>query len=268
MARRASATCSLILDWYFPDSLIDTSNNRISLNILFDDDRSNSHAVYTAKTSWKGGDCQNNGVISNSASYGVTDYGEESMGLTISIEMPSMFDSAYILFASFHSFGTLGIFANDGSIVLDSDMNSENLGGIFVLLTDKYTMGEGNDWREGSWLVNSTWTAQQENIFEPEVTFNSLSSYQVTSFGENQIQLIADISAPHLLKDSTEIALDVSSKGSLITFTELSKITFTDNFQETNGGLGLNVEVQNHNSRFHVETAWARPGVLLSFVDV
>ena len=50
----------------------------------------------------------------------MTDYGEESMGLTISIEMPSMFDSAYILFASFHSFGTLGIFANDGSIVLDS----------------------------------------------------------------------------------------------------------------------------------------------------
>ena len=55
-SERQSATCSLILDWYFPDSLIDTSNNRISLNILFDDDRSNSHAVYTAKTSWKGGD--------------------------------------------------------------------------------------------------------------------------------------------------------------------------------------------------------------------
>ena len=43
-----------------------------------------------------------------------------------------------------------------------------------MLLTDKYTMGEGNDWREGSWLVNSTWTAQQENIFEPEAWHSTL----------------------------------------------------------------------------------------------
>ena len=37
-SERQSAMRPLILDWYFPDSLIDTSNNRISLNILFDDD--------------------------------------------------------------------------------------------------------------------------------------------------------------------------------------------------------------------------------------
>ncbi len=259
-SRKEIMTSSFQLDWAISNMHTKNSNNRIRLIVTTDNDHRDRHAVIRAEAIWKGGVCQSQCEIHCSSSYVVTKFGNSHLGFEVSLEMPSVIESTYTVFVSLQSAGTLGSFANDVSLVwAPSSIHRENQGGLALLLTDKCTVNGSVKW-EGHLAANSSWTAQWDNAFQPEITFNSLSSYHSTSFGDNQIRIVADVSVPDLLKNTTEIILDVSSAGSLINLQESSEIGFSSTFVETSGSLCLYVDVESHNGRFDVMTNWAKPG--------